>query len=279
VTSGEDTASYGRVLAIFVADGGVAMATEECGVTAVGEDARQVMDVDLSELQRRAGALARELGRQYGFDGHEWRTHWADMTQTALLAFLENSEQPLAYAYACARTALKNYGWIHVRGLNGGWKSLVARDYSLVDIADNTDSNDESSDDNLAWRLRQARPWDMVPRPVEWAVVSREDGPPPEAADLFRDLLITLVGMSSERWYPERMDEKWPEQQAKVRLFLRQCGGCVEDGTGIGLSCARQPAHSSKALSIGSMPARVLFLFHRLGVSGPGRRPLPLCLV
>jgi hypothetical protein len=31
-----------------------------------------------------------------------------------------------------------------VRGLNGGWKSLVARDYSLVDIADNTDSNDES---------------------------------------------------------------------------------------------------------------------------------------
>jgi hypothetical protein len=45
----------------------------------------------------------------------------------------------------------------------------------------------------------------MVPRPVEWAVVSREDGPPPEVADLFRDLLIILVGMSSERWYPEQM--------------------------------------------------------------------------
>jgi hypothetical protein len=170
-----------------------------------GDSGRLVRDLELTELQQRAGGLARELGRQYGFDGHEWRTHWADMTQTALLAFLENSEQPLSYAYACARTALKNYGWVHVRGLNGGWKSLVARDYSLVDIADNTDSNDESSDDNLAWRLRQARPWDMVPRPVEWAVVSREDGPPPEVADLFRDLLITLVGMSSERWYPEQM--------------------------------------------------------------------------
>jgi hypothetical protein len=170
-----------------------------------GDSGRLVRDLELTELQQRAGGLARELGRQYGFDGHEWRTHWSDMTQTALLAFLENGEQPLSYAYACARTALKNYGWVHVRGLNGGWKSLVARDYSLVDIADNTDSNDDSGDDNLAWRLRQARPWDMVPRPVEWAVVSREDGPPPEVADLFRDLLITLVGMSSERWYPEQM--------------------------------------------------------------------------
>ncbi|MBK8986203.1 MAG: hypothetical protein IPM39_09000 [Chloroflexi bacterium] len=81
----------GRVLAFFVADGGVAMATELCGGTAVGEDARRVMDVELAE-----------------------------------------------------------------RGLNGGWKSLVARDYSLVDIADNTDSDDESSNANLAWRLRQA---------------------------------------------------------------------------------------------------------------------------
>jgi hypothetical protein len=40
---------------------------------------------------------------------------------------------------------------------------------------------------------------------VEWAVLRREDGPPPETADLFRDLLVTLVGMSSERWYPEQM--------------------------------------------------------------------------
>jgi len=195
----------GRVLAFFVADGGVAMATELCGVRAVGEDDRRVRDMELTELQRRAGALARELGQQYGFNGREWRTHWSDMSQTALLAFLENNDQPLAYAYACARTALKNYGWVHVRGLNGGWKSLVARDYTLVDTADSIDADDETGDDNLAWRLRQARPWDMVPRPVEWAVVNREDGPPPEVADLFRDLLITLVGMSSDRWYPEQM--------------------------------------------------------------------------
>ncbi|MBK8129262.1 MAG: hypothetical protein IPK53_10215 [bacterium] len=98
-----------------------------------GDGGRLVRELDLVELQRRAGGLARELGQQYGFSGPEWRTHWSDMTQTALLAFLENSDQPLSYAYACARTALKNYGWVHVRGLNGGWKSLAARDYTLVD--------------------------------------------------------------------------------------------------------------------------------------------------
>ncbi|MBK8989569.1 MAG: hypothetical protein IPM39_26515 [Chloroflexi bacterium] len=163
-----------------------------------------VREIELAELRQRAGGLARELGQQYGFNGPEWRTHWSDMTQTALLAFLENSDQPLSYAYACARTALKNYGWVHVRGLNGGWKSLVARDYTVVDTADSMD-DDETGDDNLSWRLRQAHHWDMVPRPVEWAVLNREEGPPPEVADLFRDLLITLVGMSSERWYPEQM--------------------------------------------------------------------------
>ncbi|MBK8989796.1 MAG: hypothetical protein IPM39_27670 [Chloroflexi bacterium] len=164
-----------------------------------------VREIELAELRQRAGGLARELGQQYGFNGPEWRTHWSDMTQTALLAFLENSDQPLSYAYVCARTALKNYGWVHVRGLNGGWKSLVARDYTLVDTITSIDADDETGDDNLSWRLRQAHDWDMVPRPVEWAVLNREEGPPPEVADLFRDLLITLVGMSSERWYPEQM--------------------------------------------------------------------------
>ncbi|MBK8129234.1 MAG: hypothetical protein IPK53_10060 [bacterium] len=85
------------------------------------------------------------------------------MTQTALLAFLENSDQPLSYAYACARTALKNYGWVHVRGLNGGWKSLVARDYTLVDTASSIDADDENGDDNLAWRLREMRQWEPTP--------------------------------------------------------------------------------------------------------------------
>lgn len=42
------------------------------------------------------------------------------MVQAALLAFLENGERPLPYAYICVQTALKNYAWVHVRGLNGG---------------------------------------------------------------------------------------------------------------------------------------------------------------
>ena len=171
----------------------------------VPETTRLTSDLPLAELQRRAGGLARELGHQYGFNGREWRTHWQDMTQTALLAFLENSEQSLAYAYICARTALKNYAWVHIRGLNGGWKSLVARNYSVIDTADSMDGDDETGDDNLAWRLREMRQWDPIPRPVEWAMLRREATPPPEVADLFRDLLVILVGMSSERWYPEQM--------------------------------------------------------------------------
>ena len=88
------------------------------------------------------------------------------------------------------RQALKNYGWVHVRGLNGGWKSLVARDYTLVDTASSIDANDENGDDNLAWRLREMRQWEPTPRPVEWAVLRREAAPPPEVADLFRDVLV-----------------------------------------------------------------------------------------
>jgi hypothetical protein len=170
-----------------------------------GEEAvRLTGEAPLSELQGRAGALAREFGRQYQFNPAEWRVHYQDMVQTALLAFLENGERPLPYAYVCAQTALKNYAWVHVRGLNGGWKSLAARHYTLIDTADSLDADDEG-EDNLTWRLPDRRSYDLVPRPVEWAVLRREDGPPPETADLFRDLLVTLVGMSSERWYPEQM--------------------------------------------------------------------------
>jgi len=162
-------------------------------------------DVPLAELQGRAGALARELGQQYHFNYREWQVHWADIKQTALLAFLENKHQPLAYAYVCARTALKDYAWVHVRGLNGGWKSLAARNYTLVDTADSLDFDDENGEDNLAWRLPRARQYDLVPRPVEWTVLRCEAEPPPDTADLFRDLLTILVGVSSERWYPEQM--------------------------------------------------------------------------
>jgi len=161
-------------------------------------------DVPLAELQRRAGALARELGQQYQFNGREWQVHWDDMRQTALLAFLENQHNLLSYAYVCARTALKDYAWVHVRGLNGGWKSLVARNYTLIDTADSIDM-DENGEDNLTWRLPPLRSHDLVPRPVEWAVQRREAESPPDTTDLFRDLLIILVGMSSERWYPEQM--------------------------------------------------------------------------
>ncbi|MBK8989955.1 MAG: hypothetical protein IPM39_28495 [Chloroflexi bacterium] len=45
---------------------------------------------------------------------------------------------------------------------------------------------------------------DLVPRPVEWTVLWHEAGPPPDTADLFRDPLTILVGVSSERWYPNR---------------------------------------------------------------------------
>ena len=162
-------------------------------------------DVSLEELQGRAGALACELGQQYHFNGREWQVHWADMKQTALLAFLENQHQPLAYAYTCARTALKNYAWVHVRGLNGGWKSLVAREYTLIDTAESIDGDDENGADSLVWRLPEVRQRDPVPRPVEWTVLWREAGPPPDTADLFRNLLTILVGVSSERWYPEQM--------------------------------------------------------------------------
>ncbi|MBK8129178.1 MAG: hypothetical protein IPK53_09755 [bacterium] len=170
----------------------------------VPETTRLTSDLPLAELQRRAGGLARELGHQYGFNGREWRTHWQDMTQTALLAFLENSDQSLAYAYICARTALKNYAWVHIRGLNGGWKS------SLPAIT-------ASSTPPTAWMATMklaTTTWPggcakcasrTYPAPGGMGGAAPRSTPPPEVADLFRDLLVILVGMSSERWYPEQM--------------------------------------------------------------------------
>jgi hypothetical protein len=186
-------------------------------------------DVPLDELQGRAGALARELGRQFLFTGREWGVHWADMHQTALLAFLEHSDRPLAYAYACARTALQDYAWVHIRGLNGGWKSLAARQYTLIDTADSLDMDDENGDDNLAWRLPDARRRDLIARPVEWAAQRRESPPPPDTADLFRDILTILVGVSSERWYPEQM------YRGALVLAMRFTGYTWEDvGAAVG---------------------------------------------
>ncbi len=47
--------------------------------TAVGEDARRVLDVDLTELQQRAGGLARELGREVIWLWGEMRVQWFEM--------------------------------------------------------------------------------------------------------------------------------------------------------------------------------------------------------
>jgi hypothetical protein len=156
-------------------------------------------------LERRAGGLARELGRQYNFSPAEWKTHWEDMKQTALLSFLEHADQPQDYAYVCARNDLKHYAWVHIRGLNGGWKSLEARNYTLVDTAESIDM-DDTGDDNLAWRIHDTSPdYHIINRPVERQVIARETGPPPDAADLFAETLVLLVGASSENWYPEQM--------------------------------------------------------------------------
>jgi len=89
-------------------------------------DGRLVTDIPLPELQARAGALAREAGRRQHFTQSQWQTHRDDMHQTALLSFLTHSDRSLAYAYTCARNDLRSYVWVHVHGLNGGWKSLAA---------------------------------------------------------------------------------------------------------------------------------------------------------
>jgi len=116
-----------------------------------------------------------------------------------------------------------------VRGLNGGWKSLEARQYTLIDTADSLDMNDETGDDNLAWRLPDARRRDLVARPVEWAAQRRESPPPPDTADLFRDLLTILVGVSAERWYPEQM------YRGALVLAMRFTGYTWEDvGAAVG---------------------------------------------
>ncbi len=89
-----------------------------------------------TKLTRRAGALVREALANYSVNVRQ--THWEDMRQTAVIAFLEQADQPTGYAYAVARNALKNYIWVHIRGLNGGWKSLacIENGYTVLDLPD-----------------------------------------------------------------------------------------------------------------------------------------------
>ena len=92
-------------------------------------------DWSLTELHKRAGALARETLK--GKSPRLFGIHYEDMTQTAVIAFLEHAHKDVSYAYGAARIALKNYDWIHIRGLNGGWKSLacIEHGYTLLDSA------------------------------------------------------------------------------------------------------------------------------------------------
>ena len=91
-------------------------------------------DWDVAELNRRAGALVREAlaTRPVAVQ----KMHREDMQQTAVMTFLEHAEKPAGYAYAAVRTTLKNYVWVHIRGLNGGWKSLacIEHGYTVRDV-------------------------------------------------------------------------------------------------------------------------------------------------
>lgn len=175
-----------------------------------------VRDLPLSELRGRAVGLARRLGQQFHFNAAAWQTHWDDLVQTALLAFLGCHDRPLSHAYTCAHTDLKNYAWVHIRGLNGGWKSLAAREYRLLDGLD-------EMDETLLAVSQSDHEREHAPRPVEWAVEMREAGGPPQAAALFRHILIILVGLNSANWYPERM------YRAALILSLRATGHTWDD--------------------------------------------------
>ncbi len=119
-----------------------------------------------------------------------------------MLTFLDQAHMPAPYAYAAARNALRNYKWVHIRGLNGGWKSLKAQNYSC----DNMPVNDAGEElvNVVEWRLDQYnKTWGPY-RPTEFIAQSHID-PSPNTEVSFRDVLYVLAGMSSSRWFPEQM--------------------------------------------------------------------------
>ncbi|MCB8979874.1 MAG: hypothetical protein H6657_20890 [Ardenticatenaceae bacterium] len=159
-----------------------------------------------TELLQRAGGLVREaLASQ---PTHVWRMHREDMLQTAVVAFLEQADQPAGYAYATVRGTLKNYRWVHIRGLNGGWKSLacIKHGYSVMNFADVLpETADEPLDGpQTAAETLSARQWENVPRPVEWAVLRRQAAPGQTQAEILREVLYILAGMSGN-FYPEQL--------------------------------------------------------------------------
>lgn len=162
-------------------------------------------DWNLNSLEARAGALVNETLVNQPISIK--RAHWEDMKQTAIVAFLEHQDKAASYAYAAARSALKNYYWIHIRGLNGGWKSLAARNYTVSDAPLKVDGDGfDAPRDNLHWRLPQERCWEPVPRPVEWLALARLSGTGTVVTEsLFREILTILAGMSKTNWYPEQI--------------------------------------------------------------------------
>jgi hypothetical protein len=160
-------------------------------------------DWRLTELNRRAGALVRETLANWS--PQVKRAHWADMRQTAIVAFLEYGDRNTGYAYAAARTVLKNYVWVHIHGLNGGWKSLacIQNGYRVLDLTAGPDGEGEGAPQATLERLA-ARSWESVPRPVEWAVLRRLSPPGMTQAETLRQVLHILAGMS-RHFYPEQL--------------------------------------------------------------------------
>ncbi len=131
--------------------------------------------------------------------------HWEDLVHTAVLTCLELADRPAGYAYAAARTALKNYRWVHIRGLSGGWNSQACIDhgYSVINFT-NVPSDDGNGDDETAVAAIAARSWERVPRPVEWAVLQRLAGPGQAETETLREVLYILAGMV-DNFYPEQL--------------------------------------------------------------------------
>jgi hypothetical protein len=159
----------------------------------------------VAELEARAGALVNEALANWSESVK--RVHWQDMKQTAMLTFLEHQDKPAAYGYTAVQTALKNYKWVHIRGLNGGWKSLACRDFAVLEDPLETDGDRfDSPRDNVYWRWSPAREWEIVPRPVEWQVIRQLDHTHPLTTEaVCREILTILAGMSNSNWYPEQL--------------------------------------------------------------------------
>ena len=165
-----------------------------------------IADWSQAELTKRAGGLVREA--LSGSPTAVWRMHREDMLQTAVLVFLEQADKPIGYAYTAVRNALKNYRWIHIRGLNGGWESqaCIQHGYSVINftdcLADDADEAEEAPD--TAVEKLSARQWENVPRPVEWTLLRRQAEPGQTHEEVLREVLYILAGMSGN-FYPEQL--------------------------------------------------------------------------